>query len=74
MTFLGAAIETALHRLGHSDGLRQREADRGVDVDAAARRLLDGDMPAAVAGILTWMFGARLSKWTACSTRLEKSM
>ena len=43
MTFLGAAVEAALHRLRHSDGLRQREADRRVDVDAASRRLLDGD-------------------------------
>ena len=43
VTFLGAAVEAALHRLGHGDGLRQREADRGVDVDAEAGRLLDGD-------------------------------
>lgn len=42
MTFLGAAVEAALHRLRHSDGLRQGEADRGVDVHAEPRRLLDG--------------------------------
>ena len=42
LPFLGAPVETALHRLGDGDGLGNREADRGVDVDPVVGGLLDG--------------------------------
>jgi hypothetical protein len=37
-----APLQAALERLGDLDALRQREAHRGVDADAAVGRFLDG--------------------------------
>ena len=47
-----AALEAALDGLGHGDGLRQGEADGGVDADAAIGGFLDGGDAGARGGDL----------------------
>ena len=63
------ALQAPLHRLRHGDGLREREAHRGVDADAARRWPPPWPpSPARVAGIFTMTLGASALNRTACST------
>src|ERR1700730_18686833 len=47
LTRFFASRQTALHRFSNRDALRQREANRRVDADAAVSRFLDSGNPSA---------------------------